>query len=82
MTRSPSPDRDPGPEPHPLPASLTRFLSDPRADIVAPSHEDRARRARPTPSTPNVALRLAIGWAVFYNVAGFAILWWLWSTMG
>lgn len=73
MATDPPPDR-------PLPDCLTRFLSAPAARPVETTPGDRPRV--PVPPLPvNVAVRGAILWAVLYNVVGFGLLWWVWSTM-
>ena len=82
MTCHSSPHRDRPPEARPLPTSLTRFLAHPGARIVEPPRDGRARCGPSVPTTANAAIKITVGWAVLYNVVGFAILWWLWSTMG
>ena len=82
MPDSPIKGADPPPD-RPLPDCLTRFLSAPSTAAIEATPGDRSRteRAAPSPLPRNLALRGAIIWAVVYNVVGFALLWWVWSTM-
>lgn len=66
-----------------LPESLTRLLDAPRSSIW-PTPDDR-HRPRTGPSRPRVPTRAHAGlwlWAIVYNVAGAAILYALWRSMG
>ena len=72
----------PEPSKRQLPESLTRLLAEPTAPIVGQPGVRRLVVSVAAPQRPNAALKIAMTWAVFYNIAGAAILYWLYTTMG